>query len=184
MGLRMQNSSAKSSVSITINGSRHELFVDPSRPLLTVIREDLDLTGSKQACDDGECGSCIVLLGKKGLMSCLLPVSRAQNKEITTIEGLAAQQAALATDGYKIELGELHPLQRAFLELSASQWGFCIPGMIMQASALLNNKPNPTREDVVNHLARNLCRCMGYNKIIDAVLYAADLMGEGEKGTW
>ena len=164
----MTSMTTKEHIILTVNGERRELEVDPSRPLLEVLREDLDLTGSKRACDDGECGSCMVLLGQKGVMSCLLPVSRAQNKEITTIEGLA-------------EDGELHPLQEAFIEVGASQCGFCIPGIIIQAGMLLKHKPDPSREDVVKYLARNICRCTGYTKVIDAVLYAAELKRGGER---
>ena len=164
----MTSVTTKESIVLIVNGERRELEVDPSRPLLEVLREDLDLTGSKRACDDGECGSCMVLLGQKGVMSCLLPVTRAQKKEITTIEGLASH-------------GELHPLQEAFIEVGASQCGFCIPGIIIQAEMLLKHKPDPSREDVVKYLARNICRCTGYQKVIDAVLYAAELKRGGER---
>ena len=170
----MAKADSNSKIRITVNGKLHELQVSPQRLLLDVIREDLDLTGTKRACNDGECGSCIVLLGKKGVMSCLLPVSRANGKEILTIEGLAPQLNKSYTPS-TVPSELLHPLQKAFFELSASQCGFCIPGMIMQSAALLTANPDPAREDVVKYLARNLCRCTGYDKIIDAVLYAARL---------
>ncbi len=169
----------KKLIKLTVNGKRHELKIDPSVPLLNVLRNELNLTGAKRSCDDGECGSCTVLLGKKGVMSCLLPVSRAQGKEITTIEGLAPlyleSSAAIKTRN----MDALDPLQRAFEEFGATQCGFCIPGMIMQAKGLLNVNSNPTREDVTKWLARNTCRCTGYLKIIDAVLYAAQLTHNG-----
>ncbi|MCH9036103.1 MAG: molybdopterin-dependent oxidoreductase [Chloroflexi bacterium] len=166
---------------LTVNGERREIETDPDRTLLDVLREDLDLTGAKVACDGGECGSCIVLFGGKGVMSCLLPVSRAQGKEIITIEGLAprylVEQAASRPTS-----DSLHPLQQAFIDLGASQCGFCIPGIIMEASALLNRHPNPTRQEVVKRLSRNICRCTGYIKVIDAVLQAAEaLQGAGTK---
>ncbi len=162
----------KKLIKLSINGKDREVEVDPTSTLLEALREDLDLTGAKKACDHGECGSCIVLLGKKGVMSCLLPVSRAEGKEITTIEGLAS-----SSNGSPVQLD---PLQEAFIEFGASQCGYCIPGMIMQARALLIANSNPTREDVVKYLARNVCRCTGYTKIIDAVLDAAAVM-RGEK---
>ncbi len=170
----------KSAIRLSVNGKRRILKVDPSSTLLDVLRESLDLTGTKEACDGGECGSCIVLLGEKGVMSCLLPVSRARGKEITTIEGLAPQYfKKLKAKGSA--LSGLHPLQEAFVDLGASQCGFCIPGIIMEAAALLYHNPTPTKDDVVRRLSRNICRCTGYVKIIDAVLYAAELMRGGQK---
>ena len=158
---------------LTVNGERREIETDPDRTLLDVLREDLDLTGAKVACDGGECGSCIVLFGGKGVMSCLLPASRAQGKEIITIEGLAprylVEQAASRPTS-----DSLHPLQQAFIDLGASQCGFCIPGIIMEASALLDRHPNPTRQEVVKRLSRNICRCTGYQNIVRAVLAAAE----------
>ncbi|MFQ5874342.1 MAG: molybdopterin cofactor-binding domain-containing protein, partial [Dehalococcoidia bacterium] len=172
---------ASTPIVLTVNGERRELDTDPSRTLLDVLREDLDLTGTKEACDSGECGSCIVLFGNKGVMACLLPVHRAQGKEIITIEGLAPRYLQ-DPKAQTRPSGELHPLQEAFIELGASQCGFCIPGIIMEASALLERHPDPTREDVVKRLSRNICRCTGYVKIIDAVLHAAAMMrGTGKK---
>jgi CO/xanthine dehydrogenase Mo-binding subunit/aerobic-type carbon monoxide dehydrogenase small subunit (CoxS/CutS family) len=165
------------SISLTVNGQARDLVVDPRRPLSDVLREDLDLTGAKLACDGGECGSCTVLLGGRGVMSCLLPVGRVGTKEIVTIEGLSACEAAGADP-----TAEMHPLQKSFVELGAAQCGFCIPGMIMEASALLKAKPNPTRDDVISRLSRNTCRCTGYSKIVDAVLDAARVMRH-EAGT-
>ena len=162
----MTTTTEKRLTTLTVNGNKYELEVDPNKTLLQVLRDDLNLTGAKKACDYGECGSCIVLLGNKGVMSCLLAVSRADGKAITTVEGLAKTNGAI----------QLDPLQQAFIESGASQCGFCIPGMIMQARALLLAKPSPTREDVVKYLARNVCRCTGYVKIVDAVMKAAAVL--------
>ncbi len=146
--------------------------------LLEVLREKLDLTGAKKACDNGECGSCIVMMNGKPTKACLLPAARAADKEILTIEGLAPE-------AFDIQPGEdisiLHPIQQAFLEKGATQCGFCIPGMIMKTHTLLRNKPNPSKEDIVKGLSKNLCRCTGYTKILEAVEYAAELINEGRK---
>jgi CO/xanthine dehydrogenase Mo-binding subunit/aerobic-type carbon monoxide dehydrogenase small subunit (CoxS/CutS family) len=163
-------------IALRVNGSLHQLRVDRSRSLLSVLRDDLNLTGAKRTCDDGECGSCTVLFGKKGVMSCLLPVYRAQSKEITTIEGLAPLFIEDPNALTKENIWALDPLQRAFEEYGATQCGFCIPGMIMQAKGLLNINLNPTREDVTKWLSRNMCRCTGYIKIIDAIIYAAKII--------
>ena len=167
----------ETSITLTVNGQAHDLVVDPDRMLSDVLRDDLDLTGAKKACDGGECGSCTVLLGGKSVMSCLLPVARVGGKEIVTIEGLARCGACGGSEG-----AEMHPLQKSFVELGAAQCGFCIPGMIMEATALLKTKPNPTRADVIGRLSRNTCRCTGYHKIVDAVLDAAATM-RGEAST-
>jgi aldehyde oxidoreductase len=161
-------------ITLTVNGQRRRIDVDPQRSLLDVLREELDLTGAKKACDAGECGSCAVLLGDRSVMSCLLPVSRVGSKPVTTIEGLAA-----GDDG-RPRCDSLHPLQQAFVDLGATQCGFCIPGIIMEACALLERNPHATRRDVVTSLSRNLCRCTGYVKIIDAVLHAGRTMRGGE----
>ena len=139
-----------------------------------MLRDDLDLTGAKKACDGGECGSCTVLMGGKGVMSCLLAVGRV-DKEVVTIEGLA-ERFAQEHPGCDPKLS---PLQRAFFEGGAAQCGFCIPGMIMESQALLNANPNPTRKDIESRLARNTCRCTGYSKIVGAVLSAAESIRTG-----
>ncbi|MDQ6878373.1 MAG: molybdopterin-dependent oxidoreductase, partial [Candidatus Dormibacteraeota bacterium] len=162
----------ETTISLTINGGVRTLNVDPNRMLSEVLRDDLDLTGAKKACDGGECGSCTVLLGGRGVMSCILPVGRVGTKEVVTIEGLASCEACGGSAG-----AEMHPLQKSFVDLGAAQCGFCIPGMIMEATALLKAKPNPTRADVISRLSRNSCRCTGYSKIIDAVLDAATVIG-------
>lgn len=155
---------------LTVNGEKVEVELGSEDTLLDVLREDLDLTGAKKACDNGECGSCIVLMNGKPTKSCLLPANRATGKDIVTIEGLADP----ALEG--IEGNILHPLQKAFLELGATQCGFCIPGMIMRSAVLLKSKPDPSRDDVTKALSKNLCRCTGYTKIIEAVIYAGELM--------
>jgi CO/xanthine dehydrogenase Mo-binding subunit/aerobic-type carbon monoxide dehydrogenase small subunit (CoxS/CutS family) len=163
-------------VQLTVNGAHREVSAAPSATLLDVLREDLDLTGTKKACDNGECGSCIVVMNGKPTKSCLLPASRAAGKEITTVEGLAPDAADLQPGGdYSI----LHPIQQAFLEKGATQCGFCIPGMIMKTHTLLRIKPDPSREDIVKGLSKNLCRCTGYTKILEAVEYAAELIRDG-----
>ena len=167
-----------SPISLNVNGSTHTIDAPPDSTLLEVLRNDLDLIGAKQACDVGECGSCIVMFGGKGVMSCLLPARRAQNKPIVTIEGLAEWHAE-STETADPQPDSLHPLQQAFIDLGASQCGYCIPGIIMEASALLAKNPNPTREDVVKRLSRNICRCTGYVKVVEAVLGAAEAIRDG-----
>ncbi|MGI9491644.1 MAG: molybdopterin cofactor-binding domain-containing protein, partial [Geminicoccaceae bacterium] len=167
-------------IALDVNGTPVEVDVDGDCTLLDVLRENLDLTGAKKACDNGECGSCIVMMNGKPTKSCLLPAVRAADKEILTIEGLAPDAHDLQPGGdYTI----LHPIQQAFLEKGATQCGFCIPGMIMKTHTLLRNKPNPSRDDIVKGLSKNLCRCTGYTKIIEAVQYAADLINENRNAT-
>ena len=162
-----------SQIVLNVNGVDRNLVIPADRTLLDVVREDLDLTGTKMACDDGECGSCFMLLGDKAVMSCRLEAVRAQGKEITTIEGLGGNGS-----------GVMHPLQEAFLEMGATQCGFCIPGMIIRAEALLRKKPEPDRQTLVKSLSRNMCRCTGYMKIFDAVLYAAELKRGRARSNW
>jgi aerobic-type carbon monoxide dehydrogenase small subunit (CoxS/CutS family) len=163
-------------IRLKINGEERELLVDPRRSLMDVLREDFDLTGAKKACDGGECGSCTVLMGGRGVMSCLMPVGRVGDKEIVTIEGLSG--LARSCDLREGETEPLHALQRTFAEGGAAQCGFCIPGMIMEAEALLLAKPNPTRDDIESRLSRNTCRCTGYSKIVNAVMVAAEAIRE------
>ncbi len=150
-------------ITLNVNGHRYDLAVEPHRTLLSVLREDLGLTGTKQNCLEAECGVCTVLVDGQAVNSCIYPVLHAVGKEVTTIEGLAVG-------------GELHPMQRAFLQFQAVQCGYCIPGMIMSAVAVVNEKPDPTDEDILAGLSGNLCRCTGYAKIIEAVHAAADEM--------
>lgn len=165
-------------LSMTVNGQHiHIDSLDGEETLLDVLREDLDLTGAKKACDNGECGSCIVVMNGKPTKSCLLPANRVADKEVLTIEGMAPGAENIQPGE---DLSILHPIQQAFLEKGATQCGFCIPGMIMKTHTLLRIKPNPTREDIVNSLSKNLCRCTGYTKIIDAVEHAAELIKDGK----
>ena len=153
----------KKSIKLTVNNQLYEVYVDTSRTLADVLREDIGLTGVKLSCDSGNCGACTVLIDGKAVKSCLFLAVQAQGKEILTIEGLA--------DGEN-----LHPLQEAFVENFAVQCGYCTPGMILAAKALLDGNSNPTEEEVKEALSGNICRCTGYVKIIEAVLAAAKKM--------
>lgn len=163
---------------ITVNGETHQMDAD-GKTLLDVLREDLRLTGAKKACDNGECGSCIVMMNGKPTKSCLLGAERAAGRDIVTIEGLAPEAKGIQPGE---DISVLHPIQQAFLEKGATQCGFCIPGMIMKTATLLQNKPNPSRDDIVKGLSKNLCRCTGYTKILEAVEYAAELINDGRSG--
>ena len=151
-----------------VNGKSYEIAIEPHMLLIEVLRGQLGLTGTKCSCGMGNCGACTVLIDGKATLSCLTLALTAQGKNITTIEGLA--------EGIK-----LHPLQKAFIDYGAIQCGYCTPGMILSAKALLDNNPNPTREEVKEALSGNLCRCTGYVKIVDAVLAAAQEMREANK---
>lgn len=143
-------------IALQVNGERHEVAVVPHHTLLEVLREDLGLIGTKHGCELGECGACTVLIDGAPVLSCLTLPVEVQECEITTIEGLEHN-------------GKLHPLQETFAELGAAQCGYCTPGMILSGVALLNTYPTPTREQVREALAGNLCRCTGYTKIYEAV---------------
>ena len=147
-------------VSTTINGERVDFLCSPHQSLLESLRDILGLTGTKEGCNDGNCGACTVIMDGRIVNSCLVLGVEAESREITTIEGIAKGT-------------ELHPLQRAFLEKAALQCGFCTPGFIMAAKALLDEKPTPTEDEIRLWLAGNLCRCTGYDKIIRAVRQAA-----------
>jgi carbon-monoxide dehydrogenase small subunit len=153
----------KQKIKFILNGHSHELRVQPWRTLLEVIREDLKLTGTKEGCGVGECGSCTVMMDGKTVNSCLIPALEADNREITTIEGLA--------DG-----DDLHPIQEAFVNHSGMQCGFCTPGMIMSAKALLDSNPNPSEAEIREGIAGNFCRCTGYTKIVESISAAAEAM--------
>jgi len=150
-------------VKLTVNGTSYELSVQPWEALVEVIRDNLGLTGTKEGCGLGECGACTVIMDGKTVNSCLVLAVEADGKQITTIEGLA--------DGDK-----LHPIQEAFVEHGGLQCGFCTPGMIMSAKALLDENPNPTEEEIRRGIAGNLCRCTGYTKIIESIKATAKNM--------
>jgi aerobic carbon-monoxide dehydrogenase small subunit len=148
------------SISLTVNGQRSTLNAPPMKRLLDVLREDLHLTGAKEGCGEGECGSCSVLMNGELVNSCLVPVLQAEGAQITTIEGIANKE-------------RLHPIQQCFLEQGGAQCGICTPGMILATHHLLAKYPHPTMEQIKEGLAGNLCRCTGYMRIFEAVQQAA-----------
>jgi aerobic-type carbon monoxide dehydrogenase small subunit (CoxS/CutS family) len=147
--------------SLNVNGTEYPVEIEPGRSLLSVLRTEIGLTGSKEGCDDSECGACMVLLDGKPVNSCSFLALQAEGREIRTVEGLAAG-------------GRLHPLQRAFLDEGGVQCGFCTPGMLISAAALLEHTPRPTEEQVRLAISGKLCRCTAYPGIARAVLRAAD----------
>lgn len=154
----------KQQISLNVNGDTYTLAVEPWKTLNEVLREDLNLTGTKLGCGSGDCGACTVMVDGRSVSSCLTLAVEAAGKEILTVEGLA-------------ESGEkLHPVQEAFLEKGAVQCGFCTAGMEMSALFLLNNNPSPTEAEIRRGLSGNLCRCTGYNKIVEAISSAAQKM--------
>jgi aerobic-type carbon monoxide dehydrogenase small subunit (CoxS/CutS family) len=156
-------------IKLRINGTDQEVSVEPWWSLARALREELGLTGLKIGCDEGMCGACTVLIDGKAVKSCLFLAIKARNKNILTIEGLRGKN------------GDLHPLQEAFVEHFAVQCGYCTPGMIMAAKALLDENPTPTEEEVKEGLSGNLCRCTGYTKIIEAVLALKDMKSRSQK---
>jgi aerobic carbon-monoxide dehydrogenase small subunit len=155
----------KQIITLKVNGDSYSLAIEPSRTLNEVLREDLNLTGTKLGCGDGDCGACTVLVDGRSVSSCLTLAVSVDGKDITTVEGLASGE-------------ELHPIQEAFLEHGAIQCGFCSAGMEMSALNLLNQNLTPTDEDIRNAISGNLCRCTGYYKIVDAIGAAAQKMRE------
>ncbi len=153
----------KQLITLRVNGEVHELAIPVHKTLLEVLREDLHLTGTKHGCELGECGTCTVLVDGQPVLSCLALAVEWQHRDIVTVEGLA--------DGPRP-----HPLQQAFAELGAAQCGYCIPGTLLTAKALLDHNPRPTRQEIKEALSGNLCRCTGYIKIIEAVERAAQRM--------
>jgi nicotinate dehydrogenase subunit A len=147
-------------IQLAINGRSYSVDADPQASLLTVLREDLDLTGSKYGCGEGMCGACTVLIDGKAQRSCITRVGSVAQKQITTIEGLASGD-------------HLHPVQEAFLEMGAMQCGYCTSGMIMSAVALLQKNPHPQENDIVEFMDGNICRCGTYPRIVSAIQRAA-----------
>ncbi len=151
---------------LLVNGSEHQVDVQPEKPLLYVLRDDLGLTGAKYGCGEGQCGACTVLVAGSPVRSCRLQISSAAGKKITTIEGL--------TRGEK-----LHPVQQAFLEVEAFQCGYCTPGMILSAAALLERNSRPSDQEIVSQMDGNICRCGAYQRIVEAVHRAAEIRRGG-----
>jgi carbon-monoxide dehydrogenase small subunit len=147
-------------LTMQLNGEEVTIPIEPDALLVDVLRQHLGLTGTKEACGEGECGACTVLLDGQPVTSCLLPALKAQGREVFTVEGLASG-------------GELHPLQKSFIEHGAVQCGYCTPGMLMSAKALLDRNPHPTEQEIKEAISGNLCRCTGYVKIVEAIKAAS-----------
>jgi aerobic-type carbon monoxide dehydrogenase small subunit (CoxS/CutS family) len=159
----------KRKMEFEVNDTVQEVIVEPEKTLLEVLREDLGLTGAKKGCDDGNCGACTVILDGKAVKSCLMLALQARGSKILTIEGLGSAES-------------LHPLQQAFIDHFAVQCGYCTPGMILSAKALLDENPQAGEEDIRENLHGNICRCTGYVKIIEAVEAARDVLAKKPKG--
>ena len=151
----------KETLSFVLNGEPVEVDIAPHLTLLEVLRDTLGLTGTKEGCGAGECGACTVLLDGKTVNACIFPAMEVEAKNVLTIEGIADAQ------------GNLHPIQKAFVEYGAVQCGFCTPGMVLSAKALLDENPKPTEEEIRHGIAGNLCRCTGYLQIIEAIKAAS-----------
>ncbi len=154
-------------IAFTLNDKPVSVTTDGQRPLLWVLRTDLGLTGTKFGCGEAQCGACTILVDNKAVRSCVYPVRNADGREVRTIEGLSKN-------------GDLHPLQKAFVEHDALQCGFCTPGMILTAYGLLRENPEPTREEIIKSMDHNLCRCGAHTRIIDAIQSAAKAMKGGK----
>lgn len=154
----------KQRISFKVNEDVYDMEVEPRESLLDVLREKLSLTGTKKGCNTGDCGACTVIMEGKPVNSCLVLALEAEGKEVLTIEGVA-------------QGGKLHPLQEAFIQYGAVQCGYCSPGMILSAKALLDENPHPSEEEIKRAISGNLCRCTGYVKIIEAIQMAATAMG-------
>ena len=154
----------KQEIELKVNGELFRIKVETRRTLLEVLRETLGLTGTKEMCNKGDCGGCTVMIGGKPVLSCLTLAIEAQGKDILTIEGLAK--------GY-----ELHPIQQAFVDHGAIQCGYCSPGFILSAKALLDRNPHPTEDEIKEGISNNICRCTGYVQIVEAIQAAAEMMG-------
>jgi len=151
-------------IELKVNGETYQTLIEPHRTLLEVLRENLGMTGSKEMCNKGDCGGCTVIMDGKPVLSCLTLAIEAGGREIVTIEGLS--------DGF-----QLHPIQQAFVDHGAIQCGYCTPGFIMSAKALLDRNPNPTEDEIKEGISNNLCRCTGYVQIIEAIDAAASAEG-------
>jgi carbon-monoxide dehydrogenase small subunit len=158
----------KRTLQLTVNGQVRQVFAEPYGSLLDTLRDEIQLTGTKKGCDEGDCGACTVLLDGKPVTSCMVLAHSAHDSNVTSIEGLA-------TDG------GLHPVQQAFVDHGAPQCGFCIPGLIMSATGLLNENTTPSEEEVRLAIAGNLCRCTGYSRVVKAILAAAEAMQTGRE---
>lgn len=156
-------------LALTLNDDPVEVLVDDYKTLLEALREDLGLTGTKHGCELGECGACAVLVDGEPVLSCLVLAAESSGRRVTTIEGLAAG-------------GRLHPLQESFADLGAAQCGYCTPGILLTAKALLDKEPHPSRERIKEALSGNLCRCTGYGQILDAVEAAAEQTSNASAG--
>lgn len=157
---------ANHAITLTVNGQKEELLVPSNMTLLHALRDELGYTGTKNGCEAGECGACTVLVDGEPVNSCLVLAVELNGREVTTVEGLAKN-------------GKLTPLQEQFAALNAVQCGYCTPGVLMSATALLNRNPHPTEQDIKEALVGNLCRCTGYQRIIDAIMAASRQGGEG-----
>lgn len=159
----------KKAISFVLNGNDMEMEIEPYWTLLHLLREELELTGTKSGCESGECGACTVLVNGKAVNACLFPAMEINGASVLTIEGLAKPG------------GELHPLQTAFMEVGAVQCGYCTPGMVLSAKALLDENPNPMEDEIRHALAGNMCRCTGYTQIVEAVKAAGEaIASKGE----
>ena len=150
---------------LKVNGTNFKVNIEPWRTLVEVLRENLGLTGTKKSCNEGECGACTVMMDGKPVASCLVLAMDAQGKEIVTIEGISKGE-------------KLHPIQEAFLKYGAIQCGFCTPGMVMSAKAFLDENPKPTSAEVRKAISGNLCRCTGYQHIVDSIMAASRMMNK------
>ncbi len=155
----------KKAIELNINGDVHEILVATHHTLLEVLRDQLGLMGTKRGCDLGACGACTVLIDGEAFLSCVMLAVDAVGKQVMTIEGLS-------------EVGDLHPLQSAFVDLGALQCGFCTPGMILTAKAILDEEKQPTEEVIKQKMAGNLCRCTGYKKVVEAIIHVAEESGQ------
>jgi len=160
---------SKKLINVKVNGKSYELFIKPKITLLQLLRNELGFTGTKQACMDNSCGACTVIVNEMAVKACSVLAMQVNGKEVTSVEGLATDD------------GQLTPLQEAFLEHSAFQCGFCTPGKLMSATAMLEEMPNPTEEDVRRDMEGNLCRCTGYKQYLEAIMDVVEKRKEGAK---